>query len=217
MVALLLFLGFLLNDVHQTALESFLVLCKTVLLPSVVEHLLVEVMPLHASLKEANSGLVVGLLLKLEGSAVIHEFLELGWVSGAKLFKWRFHLLFLDGIVLLVFASSWETLPWKRSFEKVEKHMADSFQIVTPRLLDSFMGGDGSVSCRTSQVLSILVGNVLSLTVLVALRETKINNIDIIPRVLGCTNQEVIWLDIPMDDAFLMNFLDMADKLNCDM
>ena len=78
------------------------------------------------------------------------------------------------------------------------------------------MGGDRGVSCCTSQVLAILVGNVLSLTVLVALRETKINNVDIISRVLGRTNQEVIWLDIPMDDAFIVYFLDMTDKLKRD-
>ena len=204
------------NDVHQTVLESFLVFSKTILLPSVVKHLRVEVMPSHASLKETNCGLVVRLLLKLEGSAVLHELFELGWVSGAQFFEWRFHLLFLDGIVLLVLASAWEPLPWKRSFQQVKEHVADSLQVVTPGLLNSFVGGDRSVSSSSSEVLSILIGDVFTCTVLVALGETEINNVDIISGSFGSTNQEVIWLDIPVDNAFFVNLLDMTDELKCD-
>ena len=66
--------------------------------------------------------------------------------------------------------------------------MAYSLQIVTPGLLNSFMGGDGSVSCRTSQVLSILVGDVFTLTILVALGETEINDVDVIPGCFGSTD-----------------------------
>ena len=216
LLVFLLFLWLLLDDVHKTILESFLVFCKPILLPSIVEHLGVEVVPLHASLKEADSSLVIRLLFELERSAVLHELLELGRVSRAKIFKWCFHLLLFDGVVLLVLASAWETLPWKRSFKQVKEHVADCFQVVTPGLLNSFVGGDRSVSSSSSEVLSILIGDVFTCTVLVALGETEINNVDIISGSFGSTNQEVIWLDIPVNNAFFVNLLDMTDELKCD-
>ena len=126
LLVLLSLLGLLLNDVHKTILERFLVFCKPILLPSIVEQLRIEIVPCHAVLKEPDSSLVIRLLFELERSAVVHEFLELRWESSAKFFKWRFHLLFLNGIVLFGLASSWETLPWKRSFEQIKKHVADS-------------------------------------------------------------------------------------------
>ena len=79
------------------------------------------------------------------------------------------------------------------------------------------MGGDRSVSCCTSQVLSILVGDVLTCTVLVAFGETEINDIDVISSCFSSTNQEVVWLDIPVDDAFLVYTLDMTDKLEANV
>ena len=94
--------------------------------------------------------------------------------------------------------------------------MADSLQVVTPGLLNSFVGGDRSVSSSSSEVLSILIGDVFTSTVLVALGETEINNVDIISGSFGSTNQEVIWLDIPVDNAFFVNLLDMTDELKCD-
>ena len=75
------------------------------------------------------------------------------------------------------------------------------------------MGGDRSVSSSSSEVLSILIGDVFTCTVLVALGETEINNIDVISSCFGSTNQEVVWLDISMDNAFLVNLLDMTDEL----
>ena len=73
----LLLLGFLLNDVHQAALQGFLVLRQSVLLPGVVEDLWVKVVALHAPLEETSARLVVGFFFKLERPAVLHEFHEL--------------------------------------------------------------------------------------------------------------------------------------------
>ena len=90
------------NDVEHGILERLLVLAQTVLLPSVVEHRAIKVVPLHAVLKEGETGAVVWLLLELERAAVLHVLAELGGMTTAQLFKRSLNLLFLDVVVLLV-------------------------------------------------------------------------------------------------------------------
>ena len=139
----------------------------------------------HASFEEAHCCLVVWFLLELERPAVFHELLELSREAYAKVFKWRLHLLLLDRVVLLILASAGEALPRKRSFQQVEQHMSDCFQVVTSRLLDALVSGDGSIPRCSGQVLPIFVRNVLALTVLVAFRKTEVNDIYIISGVLS--------------------------------
>ena len=110
-----LLLGFLLNNVHQTVLESFLVLCQSVLLPSVIQDGSIVVVACHAAFEETNARLVVWLLFKLQLPAVFHELFEFCGLATAQILKGRINFLFLDCGVLLVLASTWETLPWKRS------------------------------------------------------------------------------------------------------
>ena len=123
----ILLLRLLGNDVHQTIFESLFVLCKPILLPRVVKYAGVEVVTLHAIFEESNTGLVVWCLFKLERSAVIHELLEFGWVSTAKILKWCFNFFLLDRVVLFVLASTGQALPWKRSFQQIEKNVTDAF------------------------------------------------------------------------------------------
>lgn len=94
--------GLLADDVEHRILEGLLVLAEAVLLPGVVEDGAVEVVPLHAVLKEGETGAVVGLLLELEGSAVLHVLAEFGGVAAAQLFKRCLNLLLLDVVVLFV-------------------------------------------------------------------------------------------------------------------
>ena len=91
--------------------------------------------------------------------------------------------------------------------------MADSFQIVSARLLNSFVCIDRSVSCRACQVLAILVRDMLTLTVLEALSQPKVNNVDLIFGLVRATDQEIIWFDIPVDYSLFVHFLD-AHQLN---
>jgi len=108
-VFLFRFLG---NDVHQTVLQSFLVFGKPILFPSVIKELCIEIMTLHATVKESYCDFVVWRLFKLQRSAVFHVLFEFGWVSTAEIFKRRFYLFLLDSIVLFILASTWEALPW---------------------------------------------------------------------------------------------------------
>ena len=94
--------GLLPNDVHHTVLEGLLVLGESVLLPSVVEHSWVEVVPRHAPIEESLTCPVVGLLLELECAAVLHELTELRGLSAAKFLQRSLNLLLLDIVVLLV-------------------------------------------------------------------------------------------------------------------
>jgi hypothetical protein len=89
-------------DVENRILQRFFVLAQTVLLPGVVRNLGVKLVPLQAALKHVKCGLVVGLLLELEGAAVVHKFFELVGVPSAELLEGRLNLLLLNVIVLLV-------------------------------------------------------------------------------------------------------------------
>lgn len=93
--------------------------------------------------------------------------------------------------------------------------MADCFQVVTSGLLDSFVGGNGCISGGTCEILTLLEWDVLTFTVLVALGETEIDDIDIVSGGVGASNQEVVGLDITMNDSLFVDFLDTADQLNC--
>ena len=209
-------LGLLVDESHQLLLQRFFILGESILLPSVVVGGWVEVVTLHALLKESDARLVVGLLLEFEGSAVLHEFLELDWLSSAKIFERGFDLLLLDGSVLLVLGSAWETLPWKGSLEHVEQHVADALEIVTSGLLLALMGGDGGISSGTGQVLAIFIGDVLTGAILVALGKTEVDNIDLVTSRLSSANQEVVRLHITMDNSLGVDLLEMVHELDGD-
>ena len=76
------------------------------------------------------------------------------------------------------------------------------------------MGRNGGVPGRTGQVLAILVRDVLTLAILVALGQTEVNNVYIVSSGVGASNQEVVWLDITMNDSLLMDFLNTAYELD---
>ena len=57
----------------------------------------------------------------------------------------------------------------------------------------------------------------LSITRLVALSQTKINNIDSVFGCFGSSGHEIVRLDVSVDDSFFVNYLDSLEHLNCDM
>ena len=57
----------------------------------------------------------------------------------------------------------------------------------------------------------------LSITRLVALSQTKINNIDSVFGCFGSSGYEIVRLDVSVDDSFFVNYLDSLEHLNCDM
>ena len=78
------------------------------------------------------------------------------------------------------------------------------------------MSRNRSVPGSTSEILAILVGDVLTLRVLVALSQTEIDDIDVVTGGVSAANQEVIRLDVSVDDALFVDLLDTADQLDSD-
>lgn len=74
------------DNVQHTVLKSFLVFAQAVLFPGKVEHLHVELVAGQTVFKHSDALLVAGLLLKLQRAAVLHELLELSWVTATQFF-----------------------------------------------------------------------------------------------------------------------------------
>ena len=110
---LLLFLRLLRKETQQTALQSFLVLCQPVLLPSIIEYCGIKIVTSHAAIEEFHDIDIIGCLFELERSTVYHELFKLDRITFGQVFKRNLDLLLLDGGVFFIFASARESLPWK--------------------------------------------------------------------------------------------------------
>lgn len=91
--------------------------------------------------------------------------------------------------------------------------MADGLEVVATRLLDALVGVDGGVARRASEVLAVLVGDVLALAVFEALGEPEVNDVDLVFSLVRSADQEVVRLNVAVDDPLLVHLLD-AHQLN---
>lgn len=171
----------------------------------------------HARLKKANAGPVVRLLFKLERAAVLHELSEFTWVAPAQFLKRRLNLLFLDVVVLFILAPTRQALPRQRASHEVEQDVTDRLEVISARLLNAFVGRDGSVAGRAGEVLAVLVGDVFSLAVFVALSQAEIDDIDVVTSSFSSSDQKVVRFDVSVDNAFLMDLFDASDHLHSDL
>ena len=78
------------------------------------------------------------------------------------------------------------------------------------------MCGDRGITSCASKILAVLVGDVFTFTILVALRQAEVNDIDVVASSISTTNQEVIRFDVSVDDALLVDLLNTAYQLHCD-
>ena len=92
--------------------------------------------------------------------------------------------------------------------------MANALQVIASRLLLALMGSDRRISCSSSQILTILIGDMFTRAILVAFGKTKVNNVDVVTGRFSSANQEIIRLDISMDNSLGMNLLEMFHQLN---
>ena len=92
--------------------------------------------------------------------------------------------------------------------------MPNTLQIISPWLLDSLVSGNRGVSGSSSQIFTIFVGDVDSLIVSVALCESEINDVDVVPGGVSSSNQEIVRLDISMDQSLFVDFLNSLHQLN---
>lgn len=75
---------------HHILLQRFLLQLESVFVPDEIGHFRIMAILLHATFKETNDIFVVWILSELELSAVVHEFLELLWVTFAQFLNRHF-------------------------------------------------------------------------------------------------------------------------------
>ena len=93
----------------------------------------------------------------------MHKLFKFFGLVLAKVFDCDLPLFLFNVGILFLLVAPWKTLPWKRSFEEIQKHVTDCLQVVSPRLLVPNVGIDRGVSRRASQVLTVTEWYVLSI------------------------------------------------------
>ena len=94
--------------------------------------------------------------------------------------------------------------------------MSDCLKIISSTLFNALVSGYRRIARRSSQVLTILVWDVLTLTVSIALCQAKVNDINCVFGRFCSSNEEIVWLNVAMDDALLVDFLNPGHHLNRD-
>ena len=201
------------DDVKHAVLKCLLVFTEPVLFPSVIKNLGVQVIPLHALLKETDAELVIGVLFKFESPAVLHILLKFDGIALTQLIKRGLKLLLLNILILLILILPRQILPRQAATEEVEDDMADGFEVVSSTLFLTHMCCQTSISCRACKILALDEGNVLALGVTIALGQSKVDYVDIVLGQIGSTYEEVIWLNITVDDPLVVHLLDSLDHL----
>lgn len=76
---------------------------------------------------------------------------------------------------------------------------------------------DRGIACSACQVFTFSEGDMLTIRVLVTLRETKVNNEDCVFGIFIIANEEVVWFYISMDYSLLMDLLYALYQLYSDV
>lgn len=95
--------------------------------------------------------------------------------------------------------------------------MTDRLEVITAGLLVAQVGVQGGITSSSGQVFSLAEGNMFALRVLVALGESKVNDVDVVLGGLGRPNQEIVGFDVSVDDALVVDPLDPLKHLNRDV
>ena len=131
-------------------------------------------------------------------------------MAAAQLLERCLDLLLLDVVIFFILRATWQSLPREGALEQVEQNVADGFEIITTRLLNTLVCVDGGVASGSSQVFAVLVRNVLALRVLEALGQSEINDVDIVFGDLSAANKEVVRLDVSVNYALFVHFLNAS-------
>ncbi len=151
---------------------------------------------------------IIRFVVEAESASVVQEDAKFVGEAAAKEVGGSGHFLFHDAIILLLLRGSLQTLPGKSATQKVHEDVSEGLEVVSAGLFNTQMSVDGSVTSSTSQVLVLSVGDVeVGLWVAEFLRETKVNDVDLIAA-LSNTHQEIVWFDVTMDEVAGVNVLD---------
>lgn len=161
--------------------------------------------------------IVIRGLFETKISAVFKIFGKFRREAFAQLFNGRLLFAVANLLVFLLVRSSTQSLPGKTAFEEVDEDMAQSFKIVTARLLAAHMCIDAHVTSSARECLALTIRDVLlGFGVAILLGHAKVNNVDDIGG-LGAraTNEEVIRLNVAVDMVLLVDGLDTRDLGRC--
>lgn len=159
---------------------------------------------LHEMLKQLPEVGNSGLVLELEASSVVEVLDELAGEAFSESVDGGVLLLVLDLLVLLLLVPAGEALPGEFPSQKVHEHVAESLQVVSPRLLVAEVSVEAGVSSSAGQVLPLLPRDVLScLRVPEPLGETEVDEVDV-GRLL-VTDQKVVWLHVSMNEVIALD------------
>jgi hypothetical protein len=94
------------------------------------------------------------------------------------------------------------------TLKEVSEDVAESFHVVSPRLLDAQVRVDGGVPGRARQVLVLPVWNVLVGAVVAEfLSQAEVDGVHQVA-LLAQPHEEVVGLDVAVDEVFAVDVLD---------
>lgn len=91
--------------------------------------------------------------------------------------------------------------------------MTDGLEVISSGLLIAQVGIERCIPCRTCKVFAIFERDVLTISRFETFGQTEINYINCIFGLVIAADQKVVWLDVSMDDSFIVNGLDSGDHL----
>lgn len=209
--------GLLLDDIEHLPFDSLLLENQAVLVPDEIWSARVELVPLHAAFEQADDVAVIRVLGEAEATAVMHELLELFGLVAAEVLDRSLLLLLLDVSVLFSLRAAGQALPREGTAQEVKDNVTDGLEVISPGLLVAEVSVHGGVAGSTSQVLAVAERDVLTVGRLETLGKTEVDDVHSVLCLVVAANQEVIWLNVTMDDALLVNNLDALDHLRGDV
>ena len=111
--------------------------------------------------QQALEVLIIRLLLKLQSLGVIDKRGELIRKPFGQKLSRRGYLLLHDHLVLGLGVLGLHVLPGKDTSQQIHHHISDRLDVVSPRLLDAHVGVDARIPGRASELLSLLIRDVL--------------------------------------------------------
>ena len=119
---------------------------------------------------------------------------------------------FHDFVILFLFALSFHGLPGERSFEKVDQNINQRLDIISSALLNAEMSVDRSISGCASQVLVVLISDVLFFLADILLGESEVYHVYLGDVVLS-SDEEIVRFDVAMEDSSGMNKFNQLEHI----
>ena len=156
-------------------------------------------LPLHQVQQDIPEVGVIGLVLELEGAAVVEVDRKLDRQMPALDLHRNRHLLLHNLLVFLHLVVGPHALPRQVPLHQVDQDVPDGLEVVSAALLYPQMRINRCVSRSASQVLVLFVGNVLvRLGVPVLLAQPEVDEMRYM-RLSAQPHQEILGLDIAVD------------------